>query len=407
MRRSSWVLCAFSLLVTSAFARNDHSNVYLIKAFAKDKHERTRIADAGLAIDGILSDSVTIFGTDEDIARLKKINVPIEVVEMPGFADAFPTADGAFHDYQEMQDALNKIVTENSDIASLVNIGKSVEGRDLLGVRLSSGKEMDSLPTAIFMGCHHAREHLSVEVPLKIAQHLVDNYDRDSRIKSILDTTEVYIIPMVNPDGAEHDISTGNYKMWRKNRKKNADGTYGVDLNRNYGSHWGGPGSSSSTNSDTYKGTAPFSEPETQAVRDFVRARKKTTVLLSFHTFSELVLWPYGWTNDEIANSDDRKVFETMGKKMATWNKYTPQKSSELYLASGDTTDWAYDELKIFAFTFELSPSSMFGGGFYPGAKAIEPTFKANLEPALYLMENTPNPYGVLNNHTDPLGMLN
>jgi carboxypeptidase T len=95
-----------------------------------------------------------------------------------------------------------------------------------------------------------------------------------------------------------------------------------------------------------------------------------------------------------------------MGKKMASWNHYTPQKSSDLYLASGDTTDWAYEELKIFAFTFELTPDSMFAGGFYPGASVIEPTFKANIEPALYLIEKAENPYSALRDQQDPLQLI-
>jgi carboxypeptidase T len=102
------------------------------------------------------------------------------------------------------------------------------------------------------------------------------------------------------------------------------------------------------------------------------------------------------FARDDVPNSSDQRVFETMGRKMATWNHYTPEKSSDLYLASGDTTDWAYEELKIFAFTIELSPASVFAGGFYPGAGKIQPTFSANLEPALYLIEKAQNPYGVL-----------
>ena len=179
----------------------------------------------------------------------------------------------------------------------------------------------------------------------------------------------------------------------------------GVDLNRNYGYFWGYDdiGSSPMTSSDTYRGTSGFSEPETQAVRDFVTARKKATVLLTYHTFSELILWPWGYTNSDISNATDLKVFETMGKKMATWNHYTPEKSSDLYKTTGDTTDWAYAERKIFAFTFELTPTSMFSGGFYPGAKAIQPTFDANLEPALYMIQNSINPYDLVSEEVDPL----
>ncbi|MEZ4751410.1 MAG: M14 family metallopeptidase [Bdellovibrionota bacterium] len=322
-------------------------------------------------------------------------------------ADDFPSSDSAFHNYAETNAVLDQLVAQNPDIVSKHSIGKSVEGRDINGVRISSSAAMDALPTAVFIGCHHAREHLSVEVPLMLAQYLVNQYPSNPRVKEMVDTREIWVVPMLNPDGAEFDISTGSYKWWRKNRRQNSGSNYGVDLNRNYGKGFGGPGSSSSPSSDTYHGPSAFSEPETAAVRDFVRARNKTTVLLSFHTFSELVLWPWGHTDDVISDAKDRSVFETMGRKMATWNRYTPQKSSDLYVASGDTTDWAYDELKIFAFTFELSPSSLFGGGFYPGASAIQPTFAENLEPSLYLIENAADPYGVLNEEvTDPLGIL-
>src|SRR5690606_24982078 len=137
----------------------------------------------------------------------------------------------------------------------------------LAGIRLSSAPKHDSLPTSLLLGCHHAREHLSVEVPLKAAQYLARNYATNPRIKELLDTREVWIVPMINPDGAEYDIATGRYRMWRKNRRDNGDGTYGVDLNRNYATGWGGPGSSASPKSDVYHGPGAFSEPETRAVR--------------------------------------------------------------------------------------------------------------------------------------------
>lgn len=392
----------------SAQARRESDSLYLVKAFAKNKQERTQLVNAGITIDGIGSESVTIFATRDEIQTIKNLGFKLEVSELPNDAP-FPTADSAFHDYQEMQDALNALVAAHPRLAQKVVIGKSLEGRDLVGVRISGNEKRDSLPTTIFLGCHHAREHLSVEVPLMLAQHLVAHYDTDRRIKALIDENEVYIVPMLNPDGAEYDISTGAYKYWRKNRRDNGDGTFGVDLNRNYGGgegFFGGPGSSSATSSDVYRGPHEFSEPETAAVRDFIKARSRATMLLSFHTFSELVMWPYGHTYDPIANATDLKVFETMGNKMAEWNKYTAQKSSELYLASGDTVDWAYETHKIFAFTFELSPDSMFGGGFYPGAAAIEPTFKANLEPALYMIEKAHNPYSVIESTRDPLRIV-
>src|SRR5690606_22938509 len=128
-------------------------------------------------------------------------------------------------------------------------------------------------------------------------------------------------------------------------------------------------GSSDRGSSEVYMGPAPFSEPETRNIRDFVKSQPRMTTLLSVHTFSELILYPWGHTYDPVGkekgNAQDRLIFEKMAQDMAKWNHYTPQQSSDLYIASGDTTDWAYGELGIYAFTFELTPKSMWDGGFY------------------------------------------
>jgi carboxypeptidase T len=145
-------------------------------------------------------------------------------------------------------------------------------------------------------------------------------------------------------------------------------------------------------------GPSAFSEPETQAIKAFIDTHTNITVLLSFHTFSELILYPWGGKVEPIAKENDHKVFETMAKKMATWNGYTPEQASALYVASGDTTDWAYGVHGIFAFTFELDPKDMWsGGGFYPGAGVIDDVVKKNTEPVLYMLELADNPYRVLN----------
>lgn len=398
------------LLVTNfSWSRSDLDTLYSVKVKAQSSTERNQLVELGIAIDAVYSDSVGFLATQKELDLLKKNNISYFSFELPTRLDGtrgFPAGDEAFHDYAETIAAIDALAQQYPGLVEKIAIGKSLEGRELYGVRISANPAKDSLPTAVFVGCHHAREHLSVEIPLKLAQHLVNNYSRDARIAQLLNTREVWIVPMINPDGAEHDIATGSYRYWRKNRRSNGDNTFGIDLNRNYGKGWGGPGSSSSTSSDIYRGPSAFSEPETLAVRDFLRNRKKATVMVSFHTFSELILWPWGHSNDAISNESDRLVFETMGKKMATWNHYTPEKSSDLYLASGDTTDWAYDELKVFAYTFELSPNSMLLGGFYPGAEAIEPTFKANIEPALYLIEKAENPYTSIAVTQDPLGVL-
>jgi carboxypeptidase T len=279
------------------------------------------------------------------------------------------------------------------------SIGKSTEGREIVGVRIGTQAKDALTPTAlpgvVFMGGHHAREHLSVEVPLLLAHFLAES--KDPTTLKLLDTRDIFIIPMVNPDGAEFDISTGDYQMWRKNRAANSGNScQGVDINRNYGYEWGTGGSSEDACSDVYMGPKPFSEPETLAIKGFVEGHLNLKVLLTFHTYSELVLYPWGHTYDPIQNQNDLATFQKMAQTMANWNGYTPEATHDLYIASGDTTDWAYGTLGVFAFTFEMSPNGsngFGGGGFYPGPAEIQHSFQANLKPAMYLIDIADNPH--------------
>lgn len=369
-----------------------------MKVKASTKEDRTAIHNTGATIESVQADYVTVLAKADEKAALEKLGaVQVSFPFSPELMD-FPAKDAKFHNYQEVVDAINTLKSSNKDIVHIETIGKSVEGRDIINIKISATPENElNLPAIVFMGTHHAREHVSTEIPLMLAQHLVEQYNAGNKaVQQLLQTRIVHIIPMVNPDGVEWDISTGSYKMWRKNRTKNSDNSYGVDLNRNYGYMWGGEGASPSPGSDTYRGPSAFSEPETQAIKKFVETRTNITTLLSFHTFSKLILYPWGHKYDSIQDDADRRVHETMAQTMAKWNGYTPQNSSELYITSGDTTDWSYGEHKIISFTFELDPANMWEGGFYPGQAIIDSVFQKNLQPAMYLIENTDNPYKVL-----------
>jgi carboxypeptidase T len=213
-----------------------------------------------------------------------------------------------------------------------------------------------------------------------------------------METREIHVIPMLNPDGHTYDIEGGYYKLWRKNRSRNSNGTFGVDLNRNYGYKWGTDGSSNNPSSETYRGPRAFSEPETSAIKRYLEHNRNISIVLSFHTFSELILYPWGHTRDPIATPRDQQLYEVMAQTMSKWNQYKAMSSSDLYIASGDLTDWSYGELGMISFTFELDPKNtgFGGGGFYPGAGAIEPTFKKNIEPCLYLLDYADDPYRAL-----------
>jgi carboxypeptidase T len=387
-----------------------------IQVRAADKYERSKLANSGMSIEAVLSDSVWGFATRKVVRELQSQGFSVMgdfdiSVARGGHQDGFdfPPADSKFHNYNELTSKLKFIASSHADITRLSSIGKTLEGRDIWALHVNTNPEAlesraSSKPGIIYVANHHAREHLSAEVPILFAQHILTNR-MQPEIAALLESRDIWIVPMLNADGVEHDIATGRYQYWRKNRRNNGDGTYGVDLNRNYGFQWGTGGSSDDTSSDVYMGPNPFSEPETQVFKAFVEARPNVKILLSFHTFSELILYPWGHTHDPIGKQDDLRVHEKMARTMAGWNKYVPQQSSDLYIASGDTTDWSYGQLGIFSFTFELSPRNTAGmGGFYPGAKMIDKAFADNLKPMLYLLDLANDPYRALT--SQPTGFL-
>ncbi|MBI5211457.1 MAG: zinc carboxypeptidase [Elusimicrobia bacterium] len=365
---------------------------------AADKKARTAALEAGMAIEEVRGDRIMGVAQPEAVSALAARG--LEVVSAVGLlerfaAKDFPKEDAAFHNYSETEEALRALAKAAPSLASVFPVGKSLLGRDILALRLnavSRGSAASSKPGIVFMGNHHAREHLSNEVPLLLAKHLVENRSKPD-IAALLATRDIYFIPMVNPDGVEYDVSGDRYHMQRKNMRANADKSVGVDLNRNYGWHWCEGGASTNPRSETYCGTAAFSEPESAAMKAFVEARPNIKILMSYHTFSELVLYPWGYTDDPIADGKAHAAYKAMAESMAKMTGYTAQQSSELYIASGDTTDWAWATRGIFSFTIELSPKSQWDGGFYPGVQAIATSFAANLRPALYLIGLADDPY--------------
>jgi carboxypeptidase T len=406
------------LTLTSIHAGANALSSRFVQISALDKFERSALADLGLVIESVHSDSVWGFADEETLEQLalhhKKLMSNNDPQTARGGHGAFamldfPAQDTRFHNYSETTALLKKLQQQYPNISTLSSIGKTHEGRDIWAFHINTTPEaltsgLSQKPGMIYMGNHHAREHLSNEVPLMLTEYLLSN-QKDPNIGRLIDTRDIWIIPMVNPDGVEYDISTGKYKMWRKNRRDNGDGTFGVDLNRNYGYQWGTGGSSKNPSNDTYMGTTPFSEPETQKIRDFIDQHLNLKVLVSYHTFSELILYPWGHSFDKIPKPDDIAVFEKMAKTMAGWNNYTPEQASSLYIASGDTTDWAYGTHGIFAFTFELTPKTLMSGGFYPGAGVIDKVFNDNLKPALYMLEAAGDPYQTVNVQENRFGV--
>ena len=381
----------------SAAAISEVDSRVWVEIEAPGKAERQTAVDAGISIEEVKPGMAAGFATPQALERAKaaglKIRTTVTLRQRFGALD-FPEKDAVYHNYKELEADMRSLAARAPDLVSIFSIGKSTLGKDLWAVRLTrgaKGTKPSKKPGIVFMGTHHAREHLSTEVPLLIAKHLVDNR-ADMEIARLLETRDVYFIPMVNPDGVEYDIEGGKYHMHRKNMAKNADGSTGVDLNRNYAWGWGGGGASPNPGDDTYRGPSAFSEPESRAVKAFVEARPNLKVMISYHTFSELILYPWGGSDEQIPDAKALAAFKAMAGEMAKMTGYTPEQSSDLYIATGDTCDWAWGAKGIFAFTFELTPKSMWDGGFYPGAGVVSRVFQANIRPALYLIDLSDDP---------------
>ena len=364
------------------------------------KEDRTAIAQTGAAIEEIGPDYVIVRATSLEIRTFAGQAYAVQEQMQP--LD-FPAADSAYHNYAEMSAEILQVANAHPDIVSRFSIGLSYEGREMWAVKISDNVATDEdEPEVLFLGLHHAREHLTVEMTLYILHQLADNYGSDAQIAALVNSREVYIIFDVNPDGGEYDVATGSYRSWRKNRQPNAGSSYvGTDLNRNYGYKWGCcGGSSGSPSSDTYRGSAAFSAPELARVRDFVNGRvvggkQQIKTSITFHTYSELVLWPYGYTYTDVPSDmtqDDHDVFVAMGQAMAATNGYTAQQASDLYITDGTYDDWAYGVHKVFAYTFEMYPKTS-NPGFYPPDEAIPTQTSRNRDAVLYIIQQADCPY--------------
>jgi hypothetical protein len=358
--------------------------ILLIRAQAPDQFlitlnishpaDRTTLVQEDFEVWGATTDSITLVGNRETLRVLQKRGSKITAVTPLAFP---PDFDG-YHDYAEMVTELQTLAAIYPHITHLQSIGQSHLGRELWALRITdrpNETEEGEKGILIYSGTH-AREHLSVEQTLFLANDLLRNYGVEGEATNLIDNRDIWILPNLNPDGSEYDIDQWHSQppYWRKNRRNNQDGTWGVDLNRNFGYQWGCCGGSSSyTGSSTYRGPAPFSEPESQALRDFVVGHPQLTMSFSLHTYGELILYPYGYTYADLPpdmEPDDLQIFRAISSGIVSLNGYTAQQASDLYVVDGEHTDWFYGERRIYALTWELYPAD-FNPGFYPPADVI------------------------------------
>ncbi|MDK1475142.1 M14 family metallopeptidase [Streptomyces sp. 549] len=367
---------------------------------ADTRAERTAVADTGAAIDEVNGDSLVVTAGPAEAAALRSRGFTTKA--LPDVADrdeVLAAAPSDYHSYARMSAAVDTLVRQYPDLMSRRVIGRSHQGREIFAVKVSSNVRVDeNKPEVLFTHNMHAREHLTTEMALYMLREFGTRYGSDARITRMLDQREVWIVPSLNPDGKVYDQDSGTWRNWRKNRQPNSGSTaIGTDINRNFNYRWGCcGGSSTSPSSQTYRGRAAESGPETKVIADFVRSRviggkQQITAHIDWHTYGELVLWPYGYTYADTAaglTQDDRDAHAAVGTQMARSNGYRPQQSSDLYITDGTIGDWMWGSQKIFTYTFEMYPPSGHRDGFYPPGSVIDRETARNREAVLLLLEN-------------------
>lgn len=306
--------------------------------------------------------------------------------------------------------AAQSLAVSHPHLATWTDIGDSWEktqsggdpGYDLGVLRLTNAEVPGPKPTLFVMAAIHAREYATAELVTRFAEHLLDQYDVDPDVTWLLDYHEIHLLLQANPDGrkkAEARI------LWRKNTDSD-DGCsnpdrWGTDLNRNFDFQWGCCGGSSGGPCDeTYRGPGAASEPETQAVQDYIRARfpdqrdddlgasapdDATGIFLDIHSYGDLVLWPWGFTSSPAPNAT---ALQTLGRKLAYFNGYLPEQSVALYPTDGTTQDWAYGELGLAAYIMEV------GTWFFQDCDTFERTILPdNLSALIYAAKAARTPY--------------
>ena len=379
----------------------------------KTVEQRTEIARTGAAVNSAEHGGLNITATPEEIREIEALGYQVQRQELPAPPGGampldFPPADSRYHNYAEMTAEINQALVDHPTLISKRVIGRSYQGREIWALKISDNVATDEAePEVLFTAHQHAREHLTVEMALYLVSLFTDEYATDARVQNLVNSREIWLVPDMNPDGGEYDIATGSYRSWRKNRQPNSGSSnVGTDLNRNWNYNWGCcGGSSGSTSSSTYRGSGPESATEVKVVADFVRTRvvggrQQIMTHIDFHTYSQLILWPYGYTFNDLGpglTQAERDTHAQLGQMMAQTNGYTPEQSSDLYITDGTIGDWLWGVQRIYTYTFEMYPgASGSGGGFYPPDEVIVRETTRNRAAVLLLLDYSDCPRRVI-----------
>lgn len=419
------------------FGNLEAGNYKKVKIYLQEANQISRLVNAGVTVDHFRiarDNSISLFITDEEYSIVKQLGFRTDVLidnwaeyynkrqapteaDFQRFIQAGRQASGVSNftfgsmgGYYTLAEAEAQLDSMRAKFPSLITakmpIGKTVEGRNMYAVKISANADIEnSRPEVLFTSETHSREAEGLMQLIYFMYYLLENYNTDAQVKYLVDNRNIYFIPLSNPDGYEY-----NYKqapngggMWRKNRAKNSDGSFGVDLNRNYGpyAYWDSPnlGSSSSPFSDTYRGPAPFSEPETQIIRDFLASRKFKTAL-NYHTYGNDLIYPYSAFDYE---TPDSLVFREYSSIMTRFNHFICGTDLQTvgYSTRGSSDDFFYDgdtltRGKIISMTPEIGAED---DDFWPLQSRIIPIALESIYPNLFII-GAAGPYVKLENYS-------
>lgn len=369
-------------------------------------HAMLRIARTGIPLDDGVQrtpEGLVLVLSESEMARLLAAGFRPEILradlesyyasrlQTPGQAPLSTTQMGGFYTFAEVLQKLQSYRQRYKNLVSApIQIGRSLEGRPIFAVKISDHPGLDEQdePEVLFTALHHAREPESLSCLLYFMEHLLQGYGKVPEVTYLVDHRQLWFVPVVNPDGYVYNELTNpsGGGLWRKNRRSNANGSYGVDLNRNYGYMWGFDdfGSSSLGEDETYRGASAFSEPETQAIKNFVEKHNFVTVL-NYHSFHNALIFPWGYQN---APTPHQRIFRDLSHYMTRLNHYLTGTSFQVlqYITNGEACDWMYGSSPLKDRTLAMVTEA--GGqldGFWPAPERIVPIARENYESSLSL----------------------
>lgn len=363
--------------------------VYFITDMSDTEIEAVK--STGLSYEVLINDVSSYYrerNQHSEAAKPTTLGGCTECVTYPAPANFQLGSMGGFFTYQQMLDILDSMKSKYPNLITIkqpLTSATTAGGRPVYFVKISDNAETsEPEPQALYTALHHAREAESLSQLIYYMWYLLEHYNTDAEIKYLVDNTELYFIPCVNPDGYVYNQTTNptGGGMWRKNRKNNGNGSFGVDLNRNYGMFWGydNDGSSPNSVSETYRGTAGFSEMETQMVRDFCNSHQ-FGIALNAHTYSNLLIYPYG--HIPSYQTPDSTLFRSFAAEMTECSRFPAGTSDQTvgYITNGDSDDWMYAEQtsknKIYALTPEAGNVN---DGFWPELNRIIPIAQQTMD---------------------------